>query len=368
MVKRRIRLARAILLWGVAGFVALQVALTAAIETRFPEFRDPHYGHKINRLKRRTIDVPTKPLTIVMLGSSRTLGGFKASSLEQPLAEAHGGPVVVFNLGMNAAGPVVQLMNLQRILADGVRPDLLLVEVLPPLLAGQARLQELEEGWIPIDRLALRDLPLVSRYGGPVRPGLYKSWWLSSLVPWYSHRFAILSDVAFYCLPDATRIDGFRGMDNSGCVVQDWEKMTPERRQRALQITHDCFATFLTDFRLGGPACEGMRELLELCRREHIPAALVLMPEGPTFRSWYSADAWAQIQTFLDKLSGDYGIPVISARDWIAEEDFADSHHLLAKGAAVFTQRLGSEGIMPFLWQHYPRVAPERIAGQLYRR
>lgn len=365
MNKNRIRLGRGTLLWGAVGFCALQLALTIAVESRFPEFRDPVFGHKITRLKQRTTGPEPRPLTIVMLGSSRTVGGFKAGLLERPLAEACGRPVVVFNFGIHGAGPLIQLLNLQRILANGIRPDLLLVEVMPPLFAGQVPLHELDEERVPTDRLALRDLPLIERYAGPEREGLYRRWWLSALVPWYSHRFSILNDVATNCLPEPMQIEGFRGMDECGCVDQDWQEMTPARRKQVLEITHNCYAPLLLDFRLGDPACEGMRELLATCRREGIPAALVLMPEGPTFRSWYSADAWSRIQTYLDDLSRDYQTPVINARDWMAEEDFVDSHHQMARGAAAFTARLGQEFILPLLRQYSPATpanAPADIA------
>lgn len=366
MIKRRIRAARSNLLWSVVGFISLQVALLIAIEYRYPQYRDPDYGHKITRLQQRTIHADPKPLTIVMLGSSRTRFGLKAGTLERPLADALGRPVVVFNFGINAAGPVVQLMNLNRILAGGVRPDLLLVEVLPPLLAGQVPLHEVEELMLPAARLGWRDLPLIERYSSPDRQRLNWNWFVSSLVPWYTHRFAILSDVYPYFMPDSTRIDLFMTADNSGDVDINFGKMTPERARKAVQFTHDRFLHFLQDFRVGGGACEGLRELLDTCRREQIPAALVLMPEGEVFRSWYSAGAWRQVQTFLDDLSREYRTPLISTRDWMPEKDFPDSHHLLGEGAAVFTERFGKEAILPLLREDTP-TGREHSPGDLAR-
>ena len=45
---------------------------------------------------------------------------------------------MLFNFGMVGAGPLVELVVLRRLLAEGVRPDLLLVEVLPPLFNRRA--------------------------------------------------------------------------------------------------------------------------------------------------------------------------------------------------------------------------------------
>ena len=78
-------------------------------------------------------------------------------------------------------------------------------------------------------------------------------------------------------------------------------------------------------------------------RADHLPAALVLMPEGSAFRSWYSPPMWAQIQGFLNDLGCEFTAPLINARDWVADEDFYDSHHMFAHGAAVFTERFGPE-------------------------
>ena len=88
--------------------------------------------------------------------------------------------------------------------------------------------------------------------------------------------------------------------------------------------------------------------------------ALVLMPEGPAFRTFYPADAWRQIRGFVDTLKGEYGIPIVNARDWMAEEDFLDSHHLLPSAATVFSERLGQAGILPLVRQH-PRTGPSRL-------
>src|SRR5439155_1130670 len=78
-----------------------------------PERRDVAYAQKVTRLRQRTEEAPTQPLTVVMLGSSRTVFGLKAGRLEKPLQEETGRPVVVFNFGMYASGPVMNLVTLR---------------------------------------------------------------------------------------------------------------------------------------------------------------------------------------------------------------------------------------------------------------
>ena len=42
-------------------------------------------------------------------------------------------------------------------------------------------------------------------------------------------------------------------------------------------------------------------------------------------------------------------MPVIDARRWVADDGFADAHHLLPGGAADFTNRFGREVLQPLL-------------------
>jgi hypothetical protein len=147
------------------------------------------------------------------------------------------------------------------------------------------------------------------------------------------------------------REDAFRTTDGSGWVSPPWLEPTPERRSQSLERTRREYACYLSDFRLGGPSCQALRDLLALCRRENIRAALVLMPEGDAFRSWYKPDEWRDIQAFISDLCSEFALPLINAREWCSEEDFIDSHHLLPAAAARFTDRLGREALIPFLCQ-----------------
>jgi hypothetical protein len=337
--------ARAALLVGLAAFAVLQAGLNLSMDRWLPQLRDPPYAYKAARLRRRVL-VPEKPLTVVVLGSSRTTCGLKGGDLEKCLAQTHSGPVVAFNFGMTGAGPLQQLLTLKRLLAEGVRPDLLVVEVLPPLFNGNLPQGEVKR--LSATRLRAEELADVARFGGDP-DGLRAAWWQAALLPWYTHRYAIISAVKPNLLPYQVRQDWFRQVDDSGWVESPFGPVSQERHQRALERARVEYTHYLTDYSLGGPACDALRELLGLCRDEGIATALLWMPEGPTFRSWYPPQALGQIDAFLTELSAKYDAPLINAREWVPEEDFADSHHLLLHGAARFTQRLGREALPPLL-------------------
>jgi hypothetical protein len=330
----------------VGAFVLFQAGLALAIEFWLPELRDPEYGFRLARLYPRTVLAVERPFTVLMLGSSRTTAGFNAGRLEKELSQELQRPVVVFNFGLTGAGPLMQLLDLQRLLAKGIRPDLLLIEVLPPLLTGHIPHSELNR--LPVHRVWLAELPLLARYGGALDE-MRKTWWETWPVPCYTRRFAIVSRLLPAWLPYQLRMDWAYQIDDSGWVASPVNRSTPELRRRAVERARNEYLGYLVGFRLGGPACQALRELLELCRSEGIAAAFVLMPEGTEFHSWYPPGVWPQIENFLTGLGREYAVPLINAREWMADEDFSDSHHLLPRGATVFTDRLGREALVPLV-------------------
>jgi hypothetical protein len=279
---------------------------------------------------------------VEMLGSSRTYQAFDAGRAEALLAATLGRPVVVFNFGISGAGSIGNLVNLNRLLTQGVRPDVVLVEVLPPVLAQTAR----ETGHLPGHRLWHCDLAWLGHYRESF-PRARAEWWAASLTPWYAHRFLILNATVPRWLPYY--------LQNSVPALDAWgwtggltrPALTPAQYQHHMALTQHTYGSVLADFHLGGNSAQAVEDLLQLCRQERIATALVLMPEGTKFRSWYPAAAWTQIENYLDELSRRHGVPLINARTWLPDDDFFDSHHALRDGAVAFTERLEREVIAP---------------------
>src|SRR4051794_38213899 len=109
------------LVWTAACFFALQLGLAVLIEWRLPVLRDPDYGIRVERLRARVTRAATRPFTVGMVGSSRASQAFDAGRLEAPLAAALERPAVVFNFGIRGAGTFTHFINLNRLLAKGVR-------------------------------------------------------------------------------------------------------------------------------------------------------------------------------------------------------------------------------------------------------
>src|SRR5262249_1104300 len=114
-------------------------------------------------------------------------------------------------------------------------------------------------------------------------------------------------------------------------------------------LAHAEYHAILQRCQIGFRADQALHEIIQLCRRHQIGIALFLMPEGSEFRSWYPPAVQSRIDQYLAHLGEECSVPVLDMRTWMADVDFVDSHHLLPKGAAVFTKRFEGEVLRPLL-------------------
>jgi hypothetical protein len=349
--KQRARPARAFLLTALLAFALLQFVPAAFIEYCWPQLHDPGYTVRVAHLHSRLKNAPAK--LVVMLGSSRALNAVCGSSVETSLAREMGQPVIVYNLATPRAGSLIELLTFARLRDDGIRPDLVLIEVFPALLGLHFTA---DSDWLPVEQLTARDLTLLPRYHLPCR-GLRRAWRGGWPVPWYTCRAAILAETLPYLMRSCEKAWPYC-CDASGWMPPITTEITADLRSQMTAIACDEYTALMKKFDLEGPAPEALRNLLEACSHESIPAALILLPEGPTFQKCYPEGVEARVEAFLAELSRQYGTPVINSRDWLAEEDFMDSHHILANAAPRYTKRLAGELILPML--RHDHLTPAR--------
>jgi hypothetical protein len=329
--------------WGALFFACLQIGIIVLMECWRPEVRDPETGYKWTLLKERLTAEPGRPLLLV-LGTSRTQLGFCPELLPAYRMKSGASPLV-FNYGVSATGPIEQLVTLRSLLRAGIRPKWVLLEMLP---AHYWRPETSLEGYGKVPRIGWGDLPVLSRYCQ--RPWLlYLNWCQARLAPGFSQRFFLLDQFAPNWTPQVNRSSWMRdNMDSSGWLLHRQTITTKEYRAGVERARHD-YAPLLANLSIARITDRALRDILELCRNEGISIALFLMPEGSEFRSWYSPATTASFNKYLAEVSRRYHVPVINARQWIADTDFMDSHHLLPHGAEVFTRRFGREAIQPLL-------------------
>jgi hypothetical protein len=333
------------------GFCAAQLGLGVFLHRRHPDVCDPVYLHRRHLLEARLAEAPGRPLVLV-LGSSRPACGLRPASLEAYRPRGTDGPFV-FNFAIPGAGPVRSLMVLRRLLADGVRPDWLLVEVWAPFMRQTGYTGE-EKG-LDDNELYWPDLPVVAR--------LYHRWWdplvrvvERAALPAVYYRTNLLHRHARFLLPKETWWTFEQGedarwanLDARGWVSHPGTRPTPEGWREAQARGEWVLRSSTDDFRISEVTDGAVRELLDLCRTRGIKVALFMMPEPSAVRAWYPAPLNAVFTGYLAGLRDRYGVHVIDARTWSPDEDFVDAFHLLPEGARTFSDRLGREVFRPLV-------------------
>jgi hypothetical protein len=329
---------RRTLLYAAAAFALVQAALAGFVMAHPFVARGDLWQRRINRYRQRT---PHRPGTLVavQIGSSRTECGIRGQAAEPWLSERLGRPVVLYNMGSCGSGPAANLINLRRTLNDGIRPRLLLIEVLPPLLlTDDERLAELNAERMPASELRHDEAALVASLAGPVRPYLWGEWLLDQAVPANTHRQTLMSMFYPTLLTAEARRDGFRSADESGYVPP--KRLDRKESARALEFARESYEAALHDHHLSRRRLGLIGRTIEEARREGMAVALVVMPEGPTFRSWYPPGKWEAILAAVEEVARRHDTPLINLREALDEEDFFDSHHATKEGAAKLTLEL----------------------------
>jgi hypothetical protein len=332
---------RAALGWGLLAFLVLQLAFDLVADWGYPELYDSEFGVRLQHYRAWRKGHPDHG-SLLVLGSSRVVMNFGPEILPE-LHRRDGSAVTAFNFAHVGAGPTMNLMQYRRLRRWGVKPDFLVVEIMPPVLSN-------ESPSIPIACMTALDLPTLDPHVH--RGKLYGRFVRSRLIPLYRNRSELLHHFA----PEWILTDEQSEMDEItlGRLGGDlfW-KMRPvvsaERTAALLQWTRDGYVPPLQQFAIKPEATRAYDELLCECRRDGVPVVLVLTPEGDLFRSWYPPRALAEIDAWCADIHWRQGVQVVDARRWLAEEDFVDSHHVVLRGMRKFTVRLNDEVLRPMV-------------------
>jgi hypothetical protein len=338
---------RAALLAGLAILATAQLGLLGVLECGPPGLRDPEYGTKLARLRARLAERTNRGPLAVFLGSSRVGCGVRPEVLPASTWDGAEPVPMVFNFALTRSGPLWELLCLRRMLADGIRPDWVLVEVWPPLVCAEVGEHEAEADRTDLQRLRWRDLEVVGRYH-PQPRALYRDWAQAQLAPWYAHRFLLRNQYAPSWLPPERRCDaGWVGIQEGGWLEIPQYGAGEEGWRARHEPVRKAYAGTFDHFRPSEVSEAALRELLAVCRRERIQATLLLLPDG--MRSCCLPAARAQQDAFLQRLSRECAVDAIDLRDWLREPEFFDAVHLNHQSAAAFTRQLGREVLRPLL-------------------
>jgi hypothetical protein len=348
-ISRRLAVSRgrAALMWTLGLFAAGQLALGAWLHRAHPEMGDPTWAFRLARLRDRLAEAPGRSL-VVLLGSSRVANGISPADL----GDWDGPRPVVFNFATLGGGPIRELLTLRRLLAHGVRPDWLVVEVFPPFWMDKGLYEE--QNAIAASDAHLSDLPALQR--------LYGWGWVActrvveaNLLPIVHCRTKVLFAYAPPLVPRSTESEltwgrtHWSSLDAWGWLPVAWQRVAPGQMPAHLAEARKLTQPILDKLEVTENSDWSIRELLRECREHGIRIALLYMPEHSALRSWYPPRTRALVHGYLSGLCREYGVQVIDARDWLDDDCFQDFSHLHIGGARTFSARLGKEALRPLL-------------------
>jgi hypothetical protein len=328
---------RRVMLWAVAFYAVAQLSVTYTMENWLPVgFRSMLHA-KWERLNQVAAGSTDRPL-MVMVGSSRMEYALDARQFED-LAGPDGRPFVAYNYGMPSLGPLYANLSLQEMLDAKIRPQLLLVEYLPPLLNAPRGTLVSEEAWTAASWLEFRQLvrmwPYLKR---PDRKA--RDWFEARVAPWYVFRREIQAWANGKVHPDQA-VQITVPYDPWGHRAD--EQLTPEERRTRARSACELYRDSLMTLQIGKGPAKALCDLIALCRREQIRVVIVKMAESTEYRSWYGVEARQDVQRFFGELRDRHGAELIDATEWVADDHFIDGHHVTPEGSREFSTRLHEE-------------------------
>lgn len=338
MSRSRQRTARLAALWAVGAYLAFTVAGFATVEVVHPELRDQEYGKRLIALRNRIAENPGRPLVLV-IGSSRAAMDVCPQVWEEMRPGTPSDPLF-FNMSRVGAGPLLNLMTLHRLYANGIRPVAVLLEYWPAFLREDGQFCEVErmtaESLYACDheyvRNYLPDADHIEHRMLEVRLNPlfgYRSLWIHQMVPGW--------------LPREQRIDGaVYPLDSWGWLPgMDRPALTWESRSSRLARCEKIYRPHLANLRVDPNADRAIHEAVTLAREHGSAVGFIYLPESSEFRTWYSTDSEKLGQTYAAKIESELTTPFLNARTWLPDESLADGFHATRSGAQEFTQRFG---------------------------
>lgn len=309
--------------------------------------RDPEYGRKLTRLHRLMRHGGSDRPLVLFLGSSRTGVSVRPDSFAPrlPAADKTTSSPLYFNFALCRSGPLLQLLCLRRLLADGVRPDWILIEAWPHLMtSAPAEEFQLHNP----QRFHWRDIAFLSRYQ-PHSFLFVRDWWqaghpLSAPYGRLSRRI-----LPGWSASDRNEELDWQGLDSHGwlSVPHFAQRAEPERWSKTIKAIRAGHRASFQRIGVNRDSNRVIRKLLATCRQHGIKATLVLYPDP--FDSDYDPKARAALARYLEKLHDEEGVSTIDLRQWLPLEAFRDGVHMTHAVAAEFSVRLYREVISPLL-------------------
>ncbi|MCS6864712.1 MAG: universal stress protein [Gemmataceae bacterium] len=335
---RRGRGARVVIFSFLVAVVLLHGAVVLMMDVVWPRLRDPEYGLRVAALQQRLREYPQRPL-VLAIGNSRTAMGIRPEAWEAVRPGTPNDPLL-FNMAIVGSGPILELLTLRRVYADGFRPDLVLLEYWPPFLRQDGEFGEAAR--FDPRRLRWSDRATIRSYY-PNAAAVERRMWLTRLNAISDNRQSLLIQTDDDWFPRPWRINGnWVDLDPWGWLPgMDPAPQDVATRRRLIEHQRPFAIDRFQGHTIHPESDRAIREAVALVRAQGAEVALVYLPESAEYQSWYPPDVEHAACAHLATLCRELGVPVINTRDWMDECYLADGFHLSRIGATLFTARLG---------------------------
>lgn len=299
------------------------------------DFWDPQYAMKEESLRTRLKEYPGHPLWLIM-GTSHVERGLRLDILEAGLKEKDA--PLFYNFGLGAAGLFRQYICLKRLVEDGIKPRRVVVEIVGATMSRELfAMADVPHLLVRARRDEFQDYLDYS-----TQPEVFRSVWeRSRWDPTYKYGMRTPNQtLAWRLIP----LPGISMLEKQPYDKWGWypEKPAPipePEYQGHFELARGQFADKFENFEISKNTDHALKQIIELCKKEGIDLTFVRMPEWRDFQAFYTPESNLIIDQYLTKLSADYQVPIINARDWMEKVDYTDGHHLNATGAEKFTRR-----------------------------
>lgn len=316
-------------------FLLINSCLALRLEFGPERLRDPEYGLRLNSLRERRREHPNRPLTVV-LGSSRTAMGVRPDVYETAVADSQSAPLL-FNMSMSGAGPILQLIVLERLLAAGIKPDSILLEFWPPLLRGDGLYRE--ERRLNPERLLTVDEPILAEYFSDPAAAFAKRDRGRTLPIWY-HRRALMDQYWPQAIPWRERADGSWSTLDAWGWLPGRKTYTQDQVEKGWPHVAGFYAPLYQGFAIDPVADRSLRKSLTRCRELGISVKFVALPESARFRTMMTADSIRLGNEYRIRIENEFQLETIDGRAWAEDSSLPDGYHLTQDGATAFTRRI----------------------------
>jgi len=300
---------------------------------------------------------------VVLLGSSRfgALDAAEASTLLR-LEHPEAGPVEVSNLAVPGGDPIAEEYVFERLLRQGGRPRLAVIEVSPDTLNEFNQMFALH----PHRQITWLDTP--TYFVDICRVGEFKKLAQARLVPLYAHRRELRRQALLAITrpsaspPVAVLGDPLPSLRADGRLP--WESLlqvgrpppSPAEMESWRLATRPAAKRFRF-YQVGGTTAAALERLLQRCRSIGTDVVLIGAPNHSSYVCLFTPEIDAAYTAYMTRLTRTYGVRFLDCRAAVPDQLFADAAHLDPEGGRYFTRVLTRDVLSPWLRQHQAVVA-----------